>query len=101
MSEEKASGSGSKATGRASTTDQGFDAVEGKLRLTGWRCERRVVVLRRRAKSRPGAEASKESPQQELQFVGGSDKAKLWEYAVLVTNADYSGSAHETEKIVR
>jgi hypothetical protein len=72
------------------SVDQGFDAVEGKLRLTGWSCERRVVVLRRRVKSSPGAETSKESPQQELPFAEGSDKAKLWEYSVLVTNADYS-----------
>ena len=72
------------------SVDQGFDAVEGKLRLSGWSCERRVVVLRRRVKSSSGAEASKESPQQELPFVEGSDKAKLWEYAVLVTNADYT-----------
>jgi hypothetical protein len=33
------------------SVDQGFDAVEGKLRLTGWSRERRVVVLRRRVKS--------------------------------------------------
>jgi hypothetical protein len=49
-----------------------------------------VVVLRRRVKSSLAAEASHESPQQELQFLEASDKAKLWEYAVLVTNADYS-----------
>jgi hypothetical protein len=36
------------------------------------------------------AEASNESPQHELHFLDPSDKAKLWEYAVLVTNADYS-----------
>jgi len=72
------------------SVDQGFDAVEGKLRLTGWSCERRVVVLRRRVKSSLAAEASNDNPQQELQFLERSDKAKLWEYAVLVTNADYS-----------
>ena len=72
------------------SVDQGFDAVEGKLRLTGWSSARRVVVLRRRVKSSLAAEASNENPQPELQFLEGSDKAKLWEYAVLVTNADYS-----------
>ena len=61
-----------------------------KLRLTGWSRERRVVVLRRRVKSSLAAEASNESPQQELQFLDAPDKAKLWEYAVLVSNADYS-----------
>jgi hypothetical protein len=70
--------------------EQGFDAVEGKLRLTGWSSERRGVVLRRRVKSSLAAEASNDNPQQELQFVERSDKAKLWEYAVLLTNADYS-----------
>ncbi|WP_299158306.1 transposase [Accumulibacter sp.] len=72
------------------SVDQGFDAVEGKLRLTGWSRERRVVVLRRRVKSSLAAEASNESPQQELQFLDAPDKTKLWEYAVLVSNADYS-----------
>jgi hypothetical protein len=72
------------------SVDQGFDAVEGKLRLTGWSRERRVVVLRRRVKSSLAAEVSNESPQQELQFLEAPDKTKLWEYAVLVSNADYS-----------
>jgi hypothetical protein len=69
---------------------QGFDAVDSELRLSGWNRARRVVVLRRRVKSSQVAEASNESPQHELQFLDPSDKAKLWEYAVLVTNADYS-----------
>ena len=69
---------------------QGFDAVDSELRLSGWNRARRVVVLRRRVKSSQVAEASNESPQHELQFLDPSDKARLWEYAVLVTNADYS-----------
>lgn len=70
---------------------QGFDAVEGKLRLTGWSSARRVVVLRRRIRNSMAiAETSNESQQTALQFIDHSDKVKLWEYAVLVTNTDYS-----------
>jgi hypothetical protein len=71
------------------SVDQGFDAVEGKLCLTGWSRTRRVVVLRRRIKSSLAADASNDNRQPELRFLDASDKAKLWEYAVLVTNADY------------
>lgn len=70
---------------------QGFDAVEGKLRLTGWSSARRVVVLRRRIRNSMAiAETSNENQQTALQFIDHSDKVKLWEYAVLVTNTDYS-----------
>ena len=70
---------------------QGFDAVEGKLRLTGWSSARRVVVLRRRIKdSMAAAETSNENQQSTLHFIDHSDKVKLWEYAILVTNTDYS-----------
>ena len=69
---------------------QGFDAVESQLRLSGWSRARRVVVLRRRVKDSLAAETNREDPQQELHFIDSSDKVKLWEYAVLVTNADYA-----------
>jgi hypothetical protein len=69
---------------------QGLDAVETELRLAGWTRARRVVVLRRRVKSGSVGDASPENPQPELQFLGPSEAAKLWEYAVLVSNADYA-----------
>lgn len=74
---------------------QGFDAVEGKLRLTGWSSARRVVVMWRRIKNSMAiAETSNESQpscqQSALHFIDHSDKVKLWECAVLVTNTDYS-----------
>ena len=69
---------------------QGFDAVEGELRLSGWSRARRVVVLRRRVKGSLAVETSGEGQQQTLHFVDSSDKVKLWEYAVLVTNAGYT-----------
>ena len=66
------------------------DTVEGKLRLTGWSRQRRAAVLRWRVKFSLAAEASNANPQQELQFLDASDKSKLWEYTVLVSNADHS-----------
>lgn len=69
---------------------QGFDAVESELQLTGWSRARRVVVLRRRVKGSLAAETNGEGQQQALHFVDSSDKIKLWEYAVLVTNSDYT-----------
>jgi len=69
---------------------QGFDAVESTLKLTGWSQARRVVVLRRRVKGSLAVETQDENQQQSLHFIDAAEKAKLWEYAVLVTNSDYS-----------
>ena len=49
-----------------------------------------MVVLRRRVKGSLAAETGGAGQQQMLHFVDSSDKVKLWEYAVLVTNTDYS-----------
>lgn len=68
----------------------GFDAVEGELRLAGWSRSRRVMVLRRRVKDSLVAESGSEGQQQALHFIDRSDKVKLWEYAVLVTNTDHA-----------
>jgi hypothetical protein len=68
---------------------QGFDAVEATLQLSGWSRARRVVVLRRRAQGRMLAEVKASQGQQTLLFAEADDTVKLWEYAVLVTNADY------------
>jgi hypothetical protein len=68
---------------------QGFDAVEGELCLSGWSRARRVAVLRRRVKGGLAVETNDEGRQQTLHFADSSDKVKLWEYAVLVTNTDY------------
>ena len=69
---------------------QGFDAVEGELRLTGWTRARRVVVLRRRIKGSLVVETGDKGEQQGLHFIDHADEVKLWEYAVLVTNTDYT-----------
>jgi hypothetical protein len=68
---------------------QGFDAVEGQLRLAGWSQARRVAVLRRRVKGSLAVETDSEGQQQTLHFMDEANPAKIWEYAVLVTNADY------------
>jgi hypothetical protein len=72
---------------------QGFDAVEAMLKLSGWSRARRVVVLRRAVKDALVAEGKaagkREKRQQSLHFAEPLTPAKLWEYAVLVTNADY------------
>lgn len=68
----------------------GFDAVEGEIRLAGWSRTRRVVVLRRRVKGSLAAETNYDEGQQTLDFIDHSDKVKLWEYAVLVTNSNHT-----------
>jgi hypothetical protein len=67
----------------------GFHAVEDELRLTGWSHPRRVVVLRRQVKGNLAVEV-KSGAQPTLDFIDHSEKIKLWEYTVLVTNTDYS-----------
>jgi hypothetical protein len=66
----------------------GFDAVEAELQLAGWRRARRVVVLRRRVKDPLLAEVTAQG-QQTLLFADAPGDAKVWEYAVLVTNTDH------------
>lgn len=68
------------------TVSQGFDAVEAELRLAG---PRRVVVLRRRVKEALLAQADTPG-QPTLQFADAPAGAKLWEYAVLVTNTAHT-----------
>ena len=72
---------------------QGFDAVEARLKLTGWSEARRVVVLRRAVRDclldEGKAKSKRSKRQQSLHFAQPMVPAKLWEYAVLVTNTDY------------
>ena len=72
---------------------QGFDAVEAMLKLSGWSRARRVVVMRRAVKDTLVAEqkavGKRAKRQQSLQFADPVQPVKVWEYAVLVTNADY------------
>ena len=70
---------------------QGFDGTEGSLRLTGWSCQRRVIVLRRLRKSKVSASSS-QLPL--LEMMGGATfEMGEYEYMVLVTNLSYSVEA--------
>jgi hypothetical protein len=71
---------------------QGYYAVETMLKLSGWSRARRVVVVRHAVKESAEGKskaAGKRQKQRDLQFVDTLQPTKIWEYAVLVTNADY------------
>jgi hypothetical protein len=80
--------------GRWAEAGGGWQSREGKLRLQGWSCERRIVALRRRAGEEPAASPA-------LPEEGGENRGLLvdvapepaWEYIVLVTNLDWEPSA--------
>lgn len=62
------------------------------LNLSGWSRARRVVVVRRAVKDPLAAEsqaAGKRAKRQKKLDFADAVPMKLWEYAVLVTNADY------------
>jgi hypothetical protein len=71
---------------------QGFQAVETELQLSSWSRARRVVVLRRAVKGELAIESKtgkRAKRQASLQFAEPLQPVKVWEYTVLVTNADY------------
>jgi hypothetical protein len=84
---------------RATEASQGWQAIEDQLRLQGWSRSRRVVVLRRRVKHDVAltakAAAKRDGPQMVLALAHDEiqDANKLWEYTVLVTNAEYEIAA--------
>jgi len=82
---------------------QGWEACEDSLMLTGWTRARRVIVMRHAVRGDLVAEMPKTKrtsakstqskkpgpPQASLHFIDENAPVKLWEYAVLVTNAAY------------
>jgi hypothetical protein len=86
---------------RATEASQGWQAVEDRIKLSGWSRERRVVVLRRRIKNdvaltagkgRKGRDKGKGEGRQMVLALPHDevlDAAQLWEYTVLVTNVQY------------
>lgn len=81
---------------------QGWQACEDSLKLTGWSLARRVIVMRHAVKGELLVETSKSKrrgkksakgkdqvSQQSLIFADKNEPAKIWEYAVLVTNSPY------------
>ena len=69
-------------------SDQGWSAVEDTLRLAGWDKSRRVVILRRKAKS--DVALSRNSTEGQMELLLPDQDVELWEYAVLVTNSGYA-----------
>jgi hypothetical protein len=63
----------------------GWEGMDGRLRLTGWDRERRVVILRRPLQDEV-ALAGQADGQQVLAFIEEDDAVKRYEYAVLVTS---------------
>ena len=63
----------------------GWEGMDGRLRLTGWDRERRVVILRRPLQGEVLL-AGQADGQQVLAFIEEDDAVKRYEYAVLVTS---------------
>jgi len=68
-------------------SDQGWSAVEDTLRLAGWDQSRRVVILRRAAKS--DVALTRKAAEGQMELLLPDEDVELWEYAVLVTNSSY------------
>jgi hypothetical protein len=85
---------------RATEASQGWQDIEDELRLSGWSKARRVVVLRRRIKhdialtsKKRGDKDAGEQLVLALPHDEVHDSAQLWEYTVLVSNAQYDIAA--------
>jgi hypothetical protein len=70
---------------------QGWTGLQSELRLSGWSVKRRAIVMRRPKKTDLVLErkSATQSDQTELLFVDENQPIKSWEYAVLVSNANY------------
>jgi hypothetical protein len=72
---------------------QGYEGVEDRIRLYGWSCSRRVIILRRRvANKNIGLLKKEKTPNQFKQltfnFAQIDNDTIAYEYAVLVTNLE-------------
>lgn len=70
---------------------QGCQMVEAQLQLQGWSKKRRVVIVRQRIRGGIARERRIDGKQLRLDLAGPSvhEGDRLWEYAVLVTDANY------------
>jgi hypothetical protein len=68
-------------------SDQGWSAVEDTLKLAGWDKARRVVILRRPAKS--DVALTRKAAEGQMELLLPEQDVEIWEYAVLVTNSAY------------
>jgi len=69
-------------------SDQGWGAVEDTLKLAGWDKSRRVVILRRAARS--AVALTRKVAEGQMELLLPDQDVELWEYAVLVTNSSYA-----------
>jgi hypothetical protein len=71
--------------------NQGCQTVEDWLQLHGWSKKRRVVIVRQRIKGGIARERRVDGKQLKLELAGPSvhEGDRLWEYAVMVTDAKY------------
>ena len=71
--------------------NQGCQMVEDWLQLHGWSKKRRVVIVRQRIKGGIARERRVDGKQLKLDLAGPSvhEGDRLWEYAVMVTDAKY------------
>jgi hypothetical protein len=71
--------------------NQGCQMVEDQLQLHGWSKKRRVVIVRQRIKGGIARERRVDGRQLKLDLAGPSvhEGERLWEYAVMVTDAAY------------
>ncbi len=71
--------------------NQGCQMVEDELQLHGWSKKRRVVIVRQRIKGGIARERRVDGKQLKLDLAGPSvhEGQRLWEYAVMVTDANY------------
>lgn len=71
---------------------QGWTGCEDELRLSGWSAKRRVIIMRRQRQMDLVLEqkSKTQKDQIELLFIDQNEPIKSWEYAVLVSNADYT-----------
>jgi hypothetical protein len=67
---------------------QGWQGAESTLRLTGWSCARRVVVLRRRVRKSLAVLNKSQTGPVQLSFAELDDDVAVYEYSVLVTSLD-------------
>ena len=65
---------------------QGWEGAEAPIRLSGWSCSRRAVVLRRRIKKDLAVVDERNPEQLSLSFAEVCDEVIVYEYAVLVTS---------------
>jgi hypothetical protein len=71
--------------------NQGCQMVEDWLQLHGWSRKRRVVIVRQRLRGGIARERRVDGKQLRLDLTGASvhEGARLWEYAVMVTDVKY------------